>query len=174
MNAKDSDGVVSGRKRTRTERTSERELVVTRSFDASPHIVFKAWTTPELFMRWWAPKSFGITLLSCEMDVRTGGTYRLEFGHPSFDQPMAFHGKYIEVVPDTRLVWTNEEEDEGSVTTATFEARGAETLVIVHDLYPSKDALDAAIASGSTGAYPEQFEELDAILAGLGEETGQP
>lgn len=174
MDAKDSDGVVSERKRTGTERTSERELVVTRSFDAPPHIVFKAWTTPELFMRWWAPKSFGITLLSCEMDVRTGGTYRLEFGHPSFDQPMAFHGKYIEVVPDTRLVWTNEEEDEGSVTTVTFEARGAETLVIVHDLYPSKDALDAAIASGSTGAYPEQFEELDALLAGLGEEAGQP
>lgn len=154
---------------TTVERTSDRELVVTRTFAASARIVFEAWTQPELLKRWWVPKSFGITLISCELDARTGGSYRFVFGHPASEQPMAFFGKYIEVTPPTRLVWTNEEGGEaGSVTTATFEEKGGTTLVVVRDLYPSKEALDAAIASGSTGAFPEQFVELDAVLATLG------
>ena len=154
--------------RTTTERTSDRELVVTRSFDAPPRIVFQAWTQPDLMMRWWAPKSFGITFISCEMDARTGGTYRFVFGHPASEQPMAFFGRYLEVVPDSCVVWTNEESGEdGSVTTLTFEAQGGGTLVVVHDLYPSKEALDAAIASDSTGAFAEQFDALDEILVTL-------
>ena len=154
--------------RTTTERTSDRELVVTRSFDAPPRIVFQAWTQPDLMMRWWAPKSFGITFISCEMDARTGGTYRFVFDHPASEQPMAFFGRYLEVVPDSRVVWTNEESGEdGSVTTLTFEAQGDGTLVVVHDLYPSKKALDAAIASDSTGAFAEQFDALDEILVTL-------
>lgn len=153
---------------TAVERTSERELVTTRSFNAPARIVFEAWTRPELIMRWWAPKSFGISFISCEIDARTGGTYRFVFGHPAAEQPMAFFGKYLEVTPPARLVWTNEEGGEaGSVTTATFEEKGGVTLVIVRDLYPSKEALDAAIASGSTGAFPEQFEALDEFLATL-------
>src|SRR5271154_1850205 len=116
--------------RTTVERKSERELVVTRTFDAPARIVFEAWTKPELFKRWWVPKSFGLTLLSCEKDVRVGGTYRLVFSHPAAEQPMAFFGKYLEVVPNARLVWTNDESGEGgSVTTVTFEERGVETLV---------------------------------------------
>jgi uncharacterized protein YndB with AHSA1/START domain len=153
--------------RTDVNRQSERELVITRTFDGPAHLVFEAWTKPDLLMRWWVPKSFGITLLSCEADIRTGGTYRFVFGHPDFEQPMAFFGKYIEVTPHTRIVWTNEESDEGSVTTVTFTEKDGKTLLVLSDLYPSKDALDAAIASGSTGAYPEQFEELDAVLAEL-------
>lgn len=149
---------------TTVERTSDRELVVTRSFNAPARLVFEAWTTPELLKRWWAPKSFGITFISCELDVRTGGTYRFVFGHPDFPQPMAFFGKYIEVTPPSRLVWTNEESPDGSITTAIFTEKDGVTHLVVHDLYPSKDALDAAIASGSTGAYPEQFEELDGVL----------
>ena len=151
--------------RTTVERKSDRELVVTRSFAAPPHIVFEAWTTPELVMTWWAPASFGITFVSCEMDVRTGGSYRFVFSHPAADAPMAFHGRYIDATPPNRLVWTNEEEAEGAITTATFEARDGGTRVVVHDLYPSKDALDAAIASESTGAWPEQFAALDVVLA---------
>ena len=153
---------------TTVERTSDRELVATRTVDGPAHLVFEAWTKPELMMRWWAPKSFGITFLSCEIDARTGGSYRLVFGHPASDQPMAFFGRYIEVIPPSRLVWTNEEEDGGAVTTATFEEKDGRTVVVVHDLYPSKEALDAAIASGSTGAWPEQFEALDDLLATLG------
>jgi len=150
--------------RTTVERTSERELVVIRTLDAPARLVFEAWTTPELIMRWWAPESFGITFLSCETDVRTGGSYRYVFGHPASEQPMAFFGRYIEVVPPSRLVWTNEEADDGAVTTATFEEKDGKTLVVVHDLYPSKEALDEALASGSTGAWPEQFEVLDGLL----------
>lgn len=149
---------------TTTERRSDRELFVTRMFRGPARLVFQAWTTPELMQRWWMPKSFGITFLSCEMDARTGGTYRFEFGHPDSDKPMAFFGRYVDVTPHTRLVWTNEEDEDGAVTTVSFEERGGETLVVVHDLYRSKEALDAALASGSTSAFAEQFKELDALL----------
>jgi len=154
--------------RTTVERTSDRELVATRTFDGPARIVFEAWTKPELIMRWWAPKSFGITFLSCEADVRTGGSYRFVFGHPASEQPMAFLGRYLEVTPPSRLVWTNEEDEDGAVTTVTFEEKDGKTLVVVHDLYPSKEALDGAIASESTGAWPEQFEALDDLLATQG------
>ena len=118
-------------------------------------------------MRWWAPKSFGITFLSCEADVRPGGTYKFVFGHPQSEQPMAFVGRYIEVNPHSRLVWTNEESDDGPVTTVTFEERDGKTHLVLHDLYPSKEALDEALASGSVSGYPEQFDELDALLKSL-------
>ena len=156
---------------TTTDRTSDRELVTRRTFDGPARIVFEAWTRPELIMRWWTPKSFGITFLSCEADVRTGGSYRYVFGHPASEQPMAFFGRYIEVVPAARIVWTNEEGEAGAVTTVTFEEKDGKTLVVVHDLYPSKEALDEAIASGSTGAWPEQFEALDELLTTLGAST---
>jgi uncharacterized protein YndB with AHSA1/START domain len=156
-------------RRTTVERTSDREMVVTRTFNGPARLVFEAWTTPELMKRWWAPKSFGVSFVSCELDARTGGTYRFVFSHPSFEQPMAFFGRYLEVTPPSRLVWTNEENaDGGAVTTVTFEERGAETLVVMHDLYPSKDALDAAIASGSTSGCGETFEQLDELLVVLG------
>ena len=153
---------------TTVDRRSDRELVVTRRVNGPARIVFDAFTTPELILRWWAPKSFGITFLSCEVDLRTGGGYRFVFGHPAFEQPMAFFGTYLEVTPHSRLVWTNEESPEGAVSTATFAETGGTTLVVVHDLYPSKDALDEALASGSTGAWPEQFEALDGLLAEAG------
>lgn len=152
---------------TVTDRRSERELVVTRSFDGPARLVFKAWTTPELLLRWWAPKSFGISFLSCEADVRTGGTYRFEFGHPASDQPMAFVGRYLEVTPHSRLVWTNEEDGGGAVTTVTFEEKDGRTHLVLHDLYPSREALDEAIASGSTSGFGEQFNQLDALLGDL-------
>jgi len=150
---------------TSSSRSSDRELLITRTFDGPARLVFAAWTTPDLLMRWWAPKSFGITFISCEADVRTGGSYRFVFGHPASEQPMAFFGRYLEVVPNKRLVWTNEEGEEGSVTTVTLEEKDGKTMLELRDLYPSKEALDAAIASGSTGAYPEQFEALDVLLA---------
>ena len=150
--------------RTGVERKSERELVVTRTVNAPARLVFEAWTKAELFRRWWVPKSYGLTLLSCEMDVRVGGQYRLVFRHE--DSTMEFFGTYLEVTPHSRLVWTNEEGDNGkTVTTVTFDENAGKTLLVVHDLYPSKEALDAAIASGSTGGCSETFEQLDALLA---------
>lgn len=166
MNEQQASKAERKRYETVTERQSDRELVVTRTFDAPARMVFKAWTTPELMMRWWAPKSFGITLLSCEIDARTGGSYRFEFGVPGSDQPFPFFGRYLEVVPNARIVWTNEEGENGSVTTLTLEEKDGKTLLVIHDLYPSKEALDEALADGSTGAYAEQFEVLDEVLAG--------
>jgi uncharacterized protein YndB with AHSA1/START domain len=154
---------------TTIERTSDCELVVTRTFNGPARIVFEAWTKAELFQRWWVPKSFGITLLSCEMDVRVGGGYRLAFKHPAGGpQPMEFFGKYTEVTPHSRLVWTNEEGGAaGPVTTVTFEEKDGKTSLVMCDRYPSKEALDAAIASGSTSGNTETFDQLAEYLASL-------
>jgi uncharacterized protein YndB with AHSA1/START domain len=173
MDAREQNSPTSGKNHTVVERTSERELVVTRTFDAPARIVFEAWTRPELLMRWWAPRSFGVSFISCEADVRSGGAYRFVFGHPASEQPMAFFGRYVEVTPYARLVWTNDEGGEGgAVTTVTFEERDGETLVVMRDLHPSKAALDDAIASGSTSGAAETFAQLDELLVTLGAGVG--
>ncbi|MGG6463152.1 SRPBCC family protein [Solilutibacter silvestris] len=151
-------------RRTVVERMSDLEFMVTRTFDAPVHIVFEAWSKPELFQCWWVPKSVGMKLVSCEMDVRTGGSYRFVFSHPAFDQPMAFFGTYKEVTPNRRIVWSNDESDQGAVTTVTFEENAGKTLVTYHELYPTKEALEEALA-GSAEGLPEQFAQLDALLA---------
>jgi len=147
---------------TTVEKKSDREVVVTRTFDAPARIVFEAWTKPELMKRWWVPKSMGMTLVSCEMDVRVGGTYRLVFGG-GFE----FFGRYTEVVPNSRIVWTNEEGGENSsITTVTFEEKAGKTLLVMAELYPSKEALDAA--GGAADATHETFAQLDELLVELG------
>ena len=155
--------------RTKVEQPSDREIVVTRTFDAPPRLVFQAWTTPELFKRWWAPKSLGMPILACDMDVRTGGGYRLAFGH-SEAESFEFFGKYLEVIPNARLVWTNDEGEEGAVTTVTFEEKDGRTLLTLSELYPSKEALDAN--RGAEDGLPEQFTQLDELLAELGASAG--
>lgn len=160
---------IDGKNSTTAERRSDCELVVERTVAAPARLVFQAWTQSELFARWWVPKSFSLSLLSCELDARTGGTYRLVFRHPDAPEPMAFHGRYVEVTPPSRLVWTNEEAGAaGPVTTATFAEQDGRTRLVVHDLYPSKEALDEAIASGSTGALPETLDQLEELLVTLG------
>ena len=154
--------------RTTVERTSERELVVTRIVNGPARLVFEAWTKPELFRQWWVPKSMGMTLRSCDMDVRVGGTYRLEFEPDG----VAFFGTYLEATPHSRLVWTNEESDESSVTTVTFAEEGDKTLLVMHELYPSKEALDAA-GTGAADAMGETFDQLDELLATLGANEGR-
>ena len=149
-------------KPTTVQRKSDRELVVTRTFDAPARLVFEAWSKPELFQKWWVPKSMGMTLRSCEMDVRTGGKYRLNFG-----DGMDFFGKYLEVTPPSRIVWTNEEGGaNGSVTTVTFEEKNGQTLLVMSELYPSKEALDAA-GTGAADATKETFVQLDELLVTL-------
>src|SRR3954467_6154923 len=160
MDVKLESDSTSAKNRTTVERKSERELVVMRTFNAPARILFDAWTKPELLKRWRAPKSFGMSLLSCETDVRVGGTYRLVFGPAS--KPVAFFGRYLEVTPQSRLVWTNDEGgDGGAVTTVTFTENGEKTLLALHDLYPSKEALDAALGSydGMQGTL-DQLDEL--------------
>ncbi|HYK10352.1 MAG TPA: SRPBCC family protein [Gemmatimonadales bacterium] len=151
--------------RTTVDRTSDREIVVTRTIDGPARIVWEAFTKPELFKRWWVPKSFGMSLLTCELDVRAGGSYRLVFRHADAGT-MAFFGRYLEVTPHSRIVWTNDEgEGEGSVTTATFEEKGGATRLVLHDLYPSKEALDAGI--GATEGMPETMDQLNELVVSL-------
>jgi len=151
------------------ERKSEREIVVKRTVNGPARLVFEAWTRAELFQQWWVPKSIGLSLLSCEVDARVGGKYRLVF-HAE-PKPMEFHGRYLEVTPHSRLVWTNEEIENGSVTTVTFEEKAGKTLLVLHELYPSKEALDAAI--GSYDGMGETFEQLDELLVTLGASAGR-
>jgi uncharacterized protein YndB with AHSA1/START domain len=175
MDARKESEPTPMKNRTTVERKSERELVVTRTINGPARIVFEAFTKPELLRRWWVPKSFGVSLLSCEADVRVGGQYRFVFGHGD-SKPMAFFGRYIEVTPHSRLVWTNDEdegEDGGAVTTVTFEEKGGKTLLVMHDLYPTKEALDAAMASGGKSGMGETFEQLDELLVALGASVGQ-
>ena len=162
MDARRQGELVPMKNVTKVERKSDREVVVTRSFDAPARLVFEAWSKPELFKRWWVPKSIGATLRSCEMDVRTGGTYRLGFGND-----MYFFGRYLEVTPPSRIVWTNEEGGEnGSVTTVTLTETDGKTLLVVSELYPSKEAFDAD-GGGAADAMHETFGQLDELLVEL-------
>jgi uncharacterized protein YndB with AHSA1/START domain len=167
MDTRAANESASMRNRTTAERKSDRELVVRRSFNAPARLVFEAWTKPELMKRWWVPESVPISLFSCEMDVRTGGKYRFEFRQEG-SESMAFFGSYLEVVPNARVVWTNEESAEGAVTTVTFEEKDGKTLLVLHELYPSKEALDRSIAEMGDNAMEESFEQLDELLVTLG------
>ena len=168
MNTRSAAEPTATQDRTTVERTSDRELVVTRTIEGPQSSVFEAWTDADLFRQWWVPKSLGLTLLSCEIDARVGGGYRLTFDTGAAE-PMAFFGRYLEVTPPSRLVRTNEEGDGGHiVTTATFEEDHGRTRLVVHDLYPSKEALDEAVASGATSWNPETFDQLDELLVSLG------
>ncbi len=171
MNARRESEPARVKNPTTVERRSDRELVVTRTFNGPARIVFEAWTKPELFKQWWVPKSAGMTLLSCELAVRVGGKYRLVFDNGASSH-MEFFGRYIEVTPHSRLVWTNEEGgDGGAVTTVTFEEKGGQTLLVLHDLYPSKEALD--LASGSMDGMPETLAQLADLLVTLGATAGR-
>ena len=173
MDAKRDSETTPMKNRTTIERKSERELVITRTVNGPARIVFEAWARADLFKQWWVPKSFGMSLLSCEMDVRVGGEYRLVFAHGDSGS-MAFFGKYVEVIPGSRLAWTNDEGGEGGpVTTVSFEEQGGKTLVVLHELYSSKEALDAAMASGEKSGMDETFGQLDELLVTLGASPGQ-
>ncbi|SFZ86542.1 Uncharacterized conserved protein YndB, AHSA1/START domain [Devosia enhydra] len=150
---------------TSVERRGDRELIVTRIFDAPPRTVYRAWSEAKLFQRWWVPKSAPISLVSCDIDMRTGGRYRLEFGTGGAET-MAFYGIYLEVVPNQRIVWTNDEGEEGAITTVTFEDLGGRTLLTFHEIYPSPEALEEAL-QGSAVALPEQLQQLDGVLHDL-------
>jgi uncharacterized protein YndB with AHSA1/START domain len=172
MDARRESEATPMKNRTTVERKSDREVVVTRTLNGPARIVFEAWTRPELFKQWWVPKSMGMFLRSCEMDVRVGGGYRLVFGHDA-SNPAEFFGRYIEVTPHSRLVWTNDEGgDGGPVTTVTFEEKGGKTLLVMRELYPSKEALDAA-GTGAADMMSETFEQLDELLVALGASVGR-
>lgn len=172
MNARKDSEPNTTKNPTTVEPKSEREIVVTRTFDAPARIVFQAWTTPELFRRWWVPKSMPLPLLSYEADIRVGGGYRLVFAVDDTKRA-EFFGKYLEVTPHSRIVWTNDESGEdGAVTTVTLEEKAHKTLMVLHELYRSKEVRDAALISGSYDGMSETFGQLDEVLATLGAKGG--
>jgi uncharacterized protein YndB with AHSA1/START domain len=161
--------------RTTLERTSDREIVVTRAFNGPPHIVFDAWTRPELVSRWWAPKSLGVSIVSCEADVRVGGRYRYVL-QTRTSEVFAFSGTYTEVTPHSRLVYTtifeptgvaSTDESEAAICTITFEAQGAKTHLVSRELYPSKGVLDAVLATGMETGMRVTMDQLDELVASL-------
>jgi uncharacterized protein YndB with AHSA1/START domain len=164
-----STGNERTRNQTTVERRSDRELVVTRKLNAPARVVFDAWTKPELLKRWWAPRSLGVTLFSCESDVRVGGRYRYAFGRDP-ENPMVFSGTYTEVSPPGRLVLTQVFEQMPSgeaIVTVTFDERDGKTQVVLHQLFPSKQALDGAIASGMEKGMRETYEQLEELVASI-------
>lgn len=170
MDAKDESDPRGGKSPVKNPTTVEprgdREVVVTRTFDAPARLVFEAWSKAELLKQWWVPRSLGAVLLSCEADVRVGGSYRLVFKHPAFPEPMAFFGTYTEVVPHSRITWTNEESGEdGAITTVTLEEKDGKTRLVLRDLYRSKAARDGGMGSGAYDGMSETFEQLAAMLA---------
>ncbi|MGA7329822.1 MAG: SRPBCC family protein [Rhodomicrobium sp.] len=158
------------RNETIVERSADRELVVIRTFNAPVHIVFDAWTKPELLKRWWAPKSFGVSLFECESDLRVGGAYRYAFGRDP-KHPEVFSGRYVEVNSPSRLVLTQVYErmsDAGeAVVTATFEESQGRTRLTLHQLFPSKEALEGALASGMELGMRVTLDQLDALVASM-------
>jgi uncharacterized protein YndB with AHSA1/START domain len=173
MDARKENEPTPTKNRTTVERKSERELVVTRTVNGPARIVFEAFAKPELLKQWWVPKSTGVSLLSCEADVRVGGRYRLVFAHDASPTPMEFFGRYLEVTPHSRLVWTNEEgADGGAVTTVTFEEKAGKTLLVMHDLHPSKESCDDACV-GMEGGMLETLEQLDEFVVAQGASLGR-
>ena len=161
MDAGTSSHTVAKRNPVTVEQKSDREIVVTRSFNGPARLVFEAWTKPELFQQWWLPKSMSMALRSLEMDARTGGSYRLDFG-----EGVDFFGRYLDVTPYSRIVWTNDEGGEdGSVTTVTFEEQDGKTLLVMSEVFPSPEALEAG--AGAEDATHETFGQLDDLLAQL-------
>jgi uncharacterized protein YndB with AHSA1/START domain len=150
--------------------TSDRELVIARTFNGPARIVFDAWTRAELVKRWWAPKSHGVSIVSCEADVREGGSYRYVMRHHEHGD-IAFSGKYIEVTPYSRLVYTQFFEpmmDAGAViVTITLEEKNGKTHLRSHELYPSKEALETTLASGMEHGMRETMDQLEELVASL-------
>ena len=154
---------------TTVERLGARELVVKRKFNATARAVFDAWTQPEFLERWWAPRSRGVTLFSCEADVRVGGRYRYAFGRDP-QKPMVFSGTYKEVDAPSRVVCTQvfEQMPAGeAIITATFDERHGKTELVLHQLFPSKEALDGALSSDMEAGMRETFEQLEELVGAL-------
>jgi uncharacterized protein YndB with AHSA1/START domain len=169
MNVKTESEPSPMKNKTTVERKSEREVVITRTINGPARLVFEAWTKPELLKQWWAPKSLGSVLRSCEVDLRAGGKYRFEFAFGE-SKTMAFFGKYIEVTPYSRLVWTNEEGDGVSISTLTFEEKGGKTLMVLSELHPSKEVADS-VGEGFAEGMREMLEQLDELLVTLGQRS---
>jgi uncharacterized protein YndB with AHSA1/START domain len=148
---------------------ADREIIISRTFDGPARIVFDAWTKPELVKRWWAPKGRA-TIVSVDADVRVGGKYRYVL-KADVGEAFAFSGSYTEITPHSRLVYTQSFEpmaDAGSaIITVTFDERDGKTRLVSRELYPSKEAREAALSSGMEEGMRETMDQLDVLVASL-------
>jgi uncharacterized protein YndB with AHSA1/START domain len=146
------------------------QILITREFDAPKHLVYRAYTTPELVKRWWSGHRGSVT--SAEIDLRVGGRWRyVMITNDGFE--VAFHGEYRELVPDERLVTTEVYEgvpggdDDPAVNLVTFtEADGRTTLEVLVQC-PSKEVRDMIIDSGMEGGMQESMDELEKVAISL-------
>jgi uncharacterized protein YndB with AHSA1/START domain len=154
---------------------SDREILITRTVNAPRHLVYRAWTTPELVKRWWPGRRGEMKV--ADMDFRVGGAWRyVMVAHGEFE--VAFHGTYREIVPNERIVQTEvmespdvapDSEEGAVVNTVTFsDADGGATLVSICTDAGSKDVRDMIAQSGMEGGVREQFELIEELARNLG------
>jgi uncharacterized protein YndB with AHSA1/START domain len=169
MIAREGDDAMT-KNETKLELPSDRDIRIKRTIDAPARIVFECWTKPEFLRRWWAPKSRGVTLVGCDVDLKVGGAYRYVMRRDG-GQEMAFSGKYSEVVPHSRLVYSNVFEPMRAmgeaVVTVTFDEDGVRTYVTTVERYPSKEVRDGVIATGMERGMRESMDQLEALAAEL-------
>jgi uncharacterized protein YndB with AHSA1/START domain len=150
---------------------TDEQILITREFDAPPHLVYKAWTTPELVRQWWAGRRGAMT--SVDIDLRVGGTWRyVMIAHGEYE--VAFHGEYREIVPNERIVTTEvyegappQPEGEDVLNVITFTEVEGRTLLELLVKTPSKQVRDIIVDSGMEGGLQEQMEILDELLPTL-------
>jgi len=158
---------------TAMELTSDLEIVITRTFNGPPRIVFEAWTRPELVRRWWAPKALGVSVVSIDADVRVGGRYRYVLQRGDGGGEVAFSGTYREVAPPSRLVYTQafEPYPDEVIITITLTERDGQTDFVSHELWPSKEIRDMAMSTGMEKGMRMTMDQLDELVASLSEEA---
>jgi uncharacterized protein YndB with AHSA1/START domain len=146
---------------------TETQILITREFDAPRHLVYRAWTTPELIKRWWSGNRGEVT--SAEVDLRPGGTWRyVMVANGGFE--VAFHGEYQEIIPGERIVATEVYEgapDAAAVTTTTFTETGGRTTLAILVQHPSPESRDAHINSGMEGGMQEAMDHLEQVALSL-------
>jgi uncharacterized protein YndB with AHSA1/START domain len=152
----------------------EDRILVTREFDAPRHLVYRAWTTPELVARWWTAKRG--SAVTMEIDLRVGGRWRYVM-ETDGGQEVAFHGEYREVVPEERLVTTEvyegaplppeELEANATINTVTFAEQGGRTLVTMLTECPSPQVREMIVASGMEDGLQDALDLLEEVAGGL-------
>jgi uncharacterized protein YndB with AHSA1/START domain len=151
---------------------TDEQILITREFDAPAHLVYRAWTTPELVRRWWHAKRGEMT--TCEIDLRVGGTWR--YVMVADGQEVGFHGEYREIVPNERIVSTEtyeglpegvSEEEGSTLNTATFTETDGRTTVAILVQAPNRTTRDAIIDSGMEAGLQDALDLLEEVAISL-------
>lgn len=150
------------------EPAADRELVITRTFDAPARLLFKAWSTREHIMKWFGPVGWPVTM--CEMDFRVGGRWRMAMTGPSGKQNTLFGGTYLEIVPDRRIVFDNGFETPGAermIMTITFEEMDGKTTLTHHTLFASAAMKKSHVGAGFVAGTNSGLDQLADVVAAM-------